>query len=76
MRHHRVVFLSGGLPWLWWVYPCTGRQGRWFGRLVDEAVGVGVVGGCEHDATRLADLGIRAVVNVGEGVQAQCAAMG
>lgn len=41
--------------------------------MVDEAFGVGVVGGGEHDAALSTDLGSGAVVNVGGGVHAQAA---
>ena len=43
------------------------------GWLADEAFGVGVVGGGEHDAALGTDLGCGAVVHVGGGVQAQAA---
>jgi hypothetical protein len=43
------------------------------GWLADEAFGVGVVGGGEHDAALGTDLGSGAGVNVGGGVQAQAA---
>jgi hypothetical protein len=60
-------FWSGGL-----IYALVGRAGG-LGWLADEAFGVGVVGGGEHDAALLVVGGDGAVVDVGGGVQAQAA---